>query len=85
MKRIFNFIWYKNERYRIMERESLITVISTGDIGYDAKQAVEVFCKTFGNLKKNTIISIQEVNEKNEPIGEPIIPMNENSIIPIKK
>lgn len=86
MKRTFIFNWYENTRYDSpIERKNTVVVARTNDIGHDAKQATEVFCKSFGNLKKNTINSIQEINEKGESIGEPIIPAEENSIIPAKK
>lgn len=86
MKRTFNFKWYENTRYGApIERTNSVMVAGTGDIGRDAKTATDVFCKSFGNLKKNTIISIQELNKKGEPIGEPIIPTDENSIVPTKK
>lgn len=86
MKRTFNFKWYENTRYGApIERTNSVMVAGTGDIGRDAKTATDVFCKSFGNLKKNTIVSIQEVNDKGESIGEPIIPTEENSIIPTKK
>ena len=86
MKRTFIFSWYENTRYGPpIERKNTVLVPKTEDFGYDAKQATEIFCKTFGNLKKNTIISIQETNEKGEAVGEPIVPTEENSIIPTKK
>jgi hypothetical protein len=30
--------------------------------------------QTFGNLKKNDIIQVQEIGINGEPVGEPIIP-----------
>lgn len=85
-QRIFIFNWHENTRYgNPIERKNSVSITKTNDIGHDAKQATEVFCKTFGNLKKNTINSIQETDEKGEPIGEPITPAEENSIIPAKK
>ena len=53
-----------------------------GDIGVDAKAAVSVFINSIGNLKKNEIIEIQEVDENNKPIGEMIKPMDNTSIVP---
>ena len=53
-----------------------------GDIGLDAKAAVGIFISSTGNLKKNEIIEIQEVNEYNRPIGEVIKPMDNTSIVP---
>lgn len=55
------------------------------DIGYVAKSATEVFCSTFGSLKYNDIIEIQEVDEEKNPIGEPIKPLEETSIVPYKR
>lgn len=84
--RNFVFNWYENVRYGTpIERKNTIQVTKTSDLGHDAKKATDVFCKGFGNLKKNTIISIQEMNDKGEPIGEPIVPTEENSIVPFKK
>lgn len=54
----------------------------TDDIGLDAKTAVGIFISSTGNLKKNEIIEIQEVDENNEPIGEVIKPMDNTSIVP---
>ena len=84
--RSFIIKWKENKKYAL-ERENLVDVTKdTGDIGIDAKDALNLFCANFGNLKKNEIISIQEVNEKGENIGEPIVPTSdENSIVPYKK
>lgn len=76
MQRKFNFTWYANTKYGSpMKRTNLVTVAGTNDIGSDAKAATDVFCRTFGNLKKNTIEAIQEINMKGEPVGEPILPV----------
>ena len=87
MKRTFAFKWYENTRYGSpFERTNLVLVSkATGDIGSDAKAATEIFSKTFGNLKKNTIVSIQELDEKGAAIGEPIIPSDEVVTVPVKK
>lgn len=84
--RAFIIKWKENKRYAL-ERENLVNVTKdTGDIGIDAKAALNLFCANFGNLKKNEIIFIQEVNEKGENIGEPIVPTSdESSIVPYKK
>jgi hypothetical protein len=79
------FTWYKNEKYREpIECHNLIQVKGGPDTATSAKYATEVFCKNFGNLKKNTIISIQEMKD-GEPIGEPIVPQEDTSIIPTKR
>lgn len=84
--RSFIIKWKENKKYAL-ERETLVDVTrESGDIGIDAKAALNIFCASFGNLKKNEIISIQEINEKGENIGEPIVPTSdESSIVPYKK
>lgn len=84
-QRTFIFTW-KDNSYNAFERHNTISISkSTGEIGYDAKAATDLFCKTFGNLKKVSIISIQEIDKNGKAIGEPITPQEENSIIPTKK
>lgn len=83
MKRTFIFTWQENKKYNSLERKNTIMVPNASeDIGLAAKAATEVFTKTFGNLKKNTIKSIQEINENGEFVGEPITPQDEVSIVP---
>lgn len=86
MVRNFSFKWYKNEKYgKPTVRTNSITVSNaSADTGHAAKAATDIFCKTFGNLKVNTIESIQEYNE-NGPVGELIIPSKDNVTVPIKK
>ena len=82
MKR-FIFTWYENVKYGTpVERKNTITVKNKGDIGMTAKAATDVFTKNFGSLKYNTIVSIQEIDENGNPVGEPIIPQEDSSIIP---
>ena len=59
MVRNFSFKWYKNEKYgKPTVRTNSITVINaSADTGHAAKAATDIFCKTFGNLKVNTIVS----------------------------
>ena len=84
MKRIFDFTWHENVKFgQPMVRTNRVMVASKGDVGQAAKAATNVFTKNFGNLKKTTIISIQEINEKGEKVGEPIVPQDETSIVPI--
>ena len=85
--RNFEFTWYeKNDRLK-MERYNKVqaAVVDTAEIGTAAKLATDIFCRTFGNLKKNEIVSIQEIDKNGNPIGEPIVPMEGSSIIPIAK
>lgn len=86
MKRSFVFIWKPIDKYgTATERHNLITLSNaTGQIGTDAKFATDLFCKQFGGLKKNEIICIQELDEKGKPIGEPITPMDNSNMVPVK-
>ena len=60
--------WHTNEKFgATVDRK---TVVKTKD----AQNAVTVFMKTNGNLKKNTINFIQEIDENGIPIGDKIIP-----------
>lgn len=60
--------WQKNEKYNSpVVRTVMIEAAHPAD-------ASAVFTKNFGNLKKNTINFIQEIDEKGEPVGEKIIP-----------
>ena len=60
--------WQKNEKYNSpVVRTVMIEAAHPAD-------ASAVFTKVHGNLKKNTINFIQEVDENGKSIGEPIIP-----------
>ena len=68
-----------------IERYNRINIQNpTGKVEVDAKKAVEVFIRGFGNLKQNTILSIKEFDE-NGQIGEDIIPTDGSTIVPIAK
>jgi len=62
----FIFNWQKNELNPIV-RNNKITAV-------DAKAATSAFMSNFGNLKKNTINYIQEVDIDGNSIGEKIVP-----------
>ena len=57
----------------------------SGDIGHDAKAALNIFCSQFGGLHKVDIYSIQEVDKEGNPIGEVIKPTGESSVVPVSK
>ena len=84
MKRYFVFTWkYTKNKYNPIERHNLITITNaTGDIGQDCKFAADQFAANFGNFKKAEIISIQEIDENNNPIGEIITPMEGVKVVP---
>ena len=86
MNRHFSFRWHKNEKYRekVIRVNSVTVSDAPLDTGAAAKAAVNIFTNSFGSLKQNTIISIQEYND-NGPVGEPIIPDEDNSVVPLKK
>lgn len=80
--RKFEITWFKNERNPI-ERKNLVTVTRpTGAIEKDAKAALGIFSSAFGNLKKNTIVSIIEIDKDGNQVGEPITPVDGSSIVP---
>lgn len=75
----FEILWFKNEKYgNPIERKTVIQSI-------DAQSALQVFMNANGNLKKNTVIHIQELNKKGEPIGEPIVPAEESAPVELTK
>ena len=81
----FCFTWYKNEKYSTpIERKTEISS-PVDDLASAAKQATVIFTKLNGSLKANTIVSIQEIDAEGNPIGEPIIPTEEEMIVPVKK
>lgn len=89
MKRFYDIEWYSNIRYDNVEpihRHCKVTISKpTGKVEIDTKTAINIFTKTNGNLKKNTIVRIKEFDENGEQIGEDITPSAENAIIPIAK
>lgn len=67
-------------------RNSTISVSNpTGDIGRDAHSALNLFVSSIGGLKKYDVLEIQELNDEGNPIGEPIKPMGDSSIVPYRK
>jgi hypothetical protein len=60
--------WHPNEKYGVViDRKSIVKT-------KDVQSAVTAFIKTNGNLKKNTINFIQEIDDNGIPIGDKIIP-----------
>jgi hypothetical protein len=89
MVRNYEFTWYptKEKKYGIpVIRTNMIKLSHPiGKTAVDTKSAVEIFSKSFGNLNKNTIVTIREYDE-NGQIGEDITPAEgENAIIPVKR
>ena len=82
MIRNYNIEWYPTKDGIEFKRSSFIKLSKPmGRTEYDAKAALGIFITSYGNLKKNTIIKIVEMDE-NGQIGEDIIPINGSSIIP---
>ena len=66
----FIFEWFEN-------REFSNPVVRKNTVhAKNAQDATAAFIHTFGNLKKVTINFIQEVDNKGNNIGEPIVPEN---------
>lgn len=86
MKRTYEFEWYDNRDAKYgtpTPRHNMVTLSKpTGKTEHDAKAALGIFMKSFGNLRKNTIVRIKEFGD-NGQIGEDITPSDaENAIIP---
>ena len=85
MIRNYNIEWYPTKDGVEFKRSNFIRLSKpTGRTEYDAKAALNIFTASYGNLKKNTIIRIKEMDE-NGQIGEDIVPTDGSSIIPEKK
>ena len=91
MKRSYEFEWYetKEKNYGkepIIRKHMVYLSKPVGKVEKDAKTAVGIFCKNFGNLHRNTIIRIKEFGDDGVQIGEDIIPSDaEDAIIPTKR
>ena len=85
MIRNYNIEWYPTKDGEKLKRQTFIRLSKpTGRTEYDAKAALNIFTSSCGNLKKNTIIRIKEMDE-NGQIGEDIVPTDGSSIIPTRK
>ncbi len=87
MTRYYIIKWCENTTKwgKTIERNSKVVIQNpTGKVEVDAKKAVEIFIRGFGNLKQNTILSIKEFDE-NGQIGEDIIPADGSAIVPIAR
>ena len=85
MIRNYNIEWYPTKDGVKFKRSTFIRLSKpTGRTEYDAKAALNIFTASCGNLKKNTIIKIVEMDE-NGQIGEDIVPTDNEAIIPIAK
>lgn len=87
MIRNYNIEWYPTKETKYGNPISRNTFIRlgkpTGETARDAKSALGIFIANNGNLKKNTIVRIIEMDE-NGQIGEDIVPTDgENAIIPM--
>ena len=86
MIRKYNIEWYPTKERNPINRHTFIQLTKPiGDTAVDAKAALNIFCANNGNLKKNTIVKIIEMDE-NGQIGEDIVPTEgENAIIPTRR
>ena len=85
--RTFKITYIKINKYNngILYNSTVSISNPTGDIGRDAHSALNVFIATIGSLKKYDVLEIQELNDEGNPIGEPIKPMDDSSIVPYRK
>jgi len=87
MEARFEIQWRKQSKNNSEPiRTTLVRVPSAeGSVGIDCSRAVDLFCGCFGNLKKNEIIKIRELDENGNQIGEDITPSDKEVIMPVKK
>lgn len=81
----FNFTWYAKKDKIERHTKVQTNVADSAELSIGAKAATDLFCRTLGNLNKNEIVSIQQIDKNGNPIGEPILPMEGSSIVPIAK
>lgn len=80
------FLFYYTDLRSGMNLKRKVTLSrSTGNISIDAKNALGVFINSTGTLKYIDVTEIQELDKENNPIGEPIRPVGDTSIVPTKK
>ena len=85
MTRMYEITWFPTKERNPMTRNTFITLSKpTGETSYDAKAALNIFISHFGNLKKNTIVKIIEMDE-NGQIGDDILPTDSNSSVPVRR
>ena len=75
MERTYAINWYPTKDGEKVSRTTMIKLSSPTKVTEkDAKDAVNIFIKSCGNLKKNTIINIKELDSDGNQIGEDIVP-----------
>lgn len=85
MKRFYDITWYATKDRNPIERTNRIQIGKPrGVTSVDAKAAVDLFCREFGNLNKITIVCVKELDENLKQIGEDIVPTDEVGILPVK-
>ena len=84
MERTYAIDWYPTKDGPVTVRRTMISISkATGETNIDAKRALNLFIKSCGNLKKNTIVRLREFDQNKKQLGEDIVPSeNENAIIP---
>ena len=81
----FNFTWYAKQDKIERHTKVQTNVADSAELSIGAKAATDLLSRTLGNLNKNEIVSIQQIDKDGNPIGEPILPMEGSSIVPIAK
>ena len=80
--RRFEIAWKDN--INEFERKTKVVVSkSTENLGEDCLKAISIFQHIFG--KSTEILSLQELDENKNSIGEIIKPIGDSTIVPIKK
>ena len=81
-KFIITYIPIKKYGVNLKQNATVTINNETGNIGVDAKSALNSFINVFGSLKKNEVFSIQEIDENGNSIGEPILPTGDVATVP---
>ena len=87
MIRLYNIKWHLTKEERCgkqpVDRTTMVKLMdANGEVAIDAKRALNIFIKSCGNLKKNTVTEIIEMDEDGNQIGDKITPTGD-SIIPV--
>ena len=89
MIRLYDIKWHLAKEERCgkapVNRTTMVKLTDAkGEVAVDAKRALNIFIKSCGNLKKNVVTEIIEMDEDGVQIGEKITPTGD-SIIPTRK
>ena len=84
MERTYAIDWYPTKDGPVTVRRTMISISkATGETHIDAKRALNLFIKSCGNLKKNTIVRLREFDQNKKQLGEDIVPSENETSLPV--